>query len=136
MVGGCGMVGWLILRYWILARTHRDLKVWQLSMDLVENIYAYTSGFPDTEKFGLVNQMRRAAVSVPSNIAEGAARRSKKEFLRYLHISRGSLAELHTQMQLSERLKMGKDSNRCQILHKRVVQLLGGLIRQVDQRKS
>ncbi len=83
---------------------HKDLDVWQSSMALVSDIYRLTGDFPREEIYGLTNQMRRAAVSVPSNIAEGAARNSKKEFLQYLYVSLGSLAELETQLLISRNL--------------------------------
>ena len=79
-------------------KSHRDLDVWQQSIGLVREIYLVTRIFPPEEQYCLTNQMRRAAVSVPSNIAEGAARDSSKEFKRFLAISRGSLAELETQV--------------------------------------
>lgn len=80
-------------------------------MDLVEEIYKITALFPRDELYALTNQMRRAAVSVPSNIAEGAARTGSKEFLYFLSIARGSLSELETQLQIAERLGyMKKDS--------------------------
>ena len=84
---------------------YRDLVVWQKAMDLVVHLYTATATFPPEERFGLVAQMRRAAVSVPSNIAEGQGRRtSDDEFVRFLKIARGSLAELETQVELSIRL--------------------------------
>ena len=86
----------------VVFMTHRDLVAWQLSMDLVEQIYLLTASFPSCEKFGLVSQMRRAAVSVPSNVAEGAARNSSKQFLQFLFIARGSLSELQTQICLQK----------------------------------
>ena len=85
-------------------RSFRELKVWQRSMDLTVRTYEFTGRFPSEEKYGLVSQMRRAAASVPANIAEGQARRSTKEFLQMLGIARGSLAELETFVTLSERL--------------------------------
>lgn len=73
---------------------YKDLDVWQRSIDLVAGIYQLTSSFPDIEKFGLTNQMRRAAVSIPSNIAEGSARHHSKDFIPFLRIADGSAAEL------------------------------------------
>ncbi|UGB37767.1 four helix bundle protein [Frateuria soli] len=85
-------------------RPHERLKVWQDAMCLVEDVYRFSASFPETERFGLTAQVRRAAVSIPSNIAEGAARRSKQEYLRFLSIARGSLSELDTQYQIALRL--------------------------------
>jgi four helix bundle protein len=79
----------------------RDLRVWQAGMDLVEEIYCVTQQLPADEKFGLVSQMRRAAVPVPSNIAEGNVRKGTKEYLRQLSIAQASLAELQTQIESS-----------------------------------
>jgi len=84
--------------------TFRDLKIWQKSMDLVTNIYQKTEEFPDSEKYGLVSQIRRSAVSIPSNIAEGYGRNSNGEFQRYLNISMGSLFELQTQIEIAQNL--------------------------------
>ncbi|WP_445425003.1 four helix bundle protein [Alishewanella sp. HL-SH06] len=83
---------------------HYDLKVWKLAMDLVVDVYAITRQFPDIEKFGLASQMQRAAVSIPSNIAEGAGRESNADFVRFLTIARGSLSELETQLLIAQRL--------------------------------
>ncbi len=85
--------------------THKDLVVWKKSMELVLLVYEFANGLPKSEQFGLVSQMQRAAVSVPSNIAEGAGRNSRKELLRFLYISQGSLSELNTQIQVSQMLK-------------------------------
>ncbi|MBI2987993.1 MAG: four helix bundle protein [Deltaproteobacteria bacterium] len=82
----------------------RDLRVWQAGMDLVEKVYRVTEKFPKHEEFGLRAQIRRAAVSIPSNIAEGHTREHSKEFLHYLSIAQGSLAELGTQIELAGRL--------------------------------
>lgn len=86
-------------------RTHKDLKVWQNSIKLVTTIYTVTNSFPREELFGLTSQIRRAAVSIPSNIAEGAARRSKKEFTQFLYIALGSQQELDTQLIISYNLR-------------------------------
>ncbi len=85
---------------------HKDLDVWKKSMDLVESIYSLTSQFPSDERFGLVSQMSRAAVSIPSNIAEGSARKGDKELIQFLMIAIGSLSELETQYLLSVRLRV------------------------------
>ncbi len=78
-------------------RTHKDLDAWKYSMELVREIYLATANFPKDELYELTSQIRRSTVSVPSNIAEGAGRKSLKEFVQFLHISLGSLAELETQ---------------------------------------
>lgn len=83
---------------------HKDLDVWKKSIELVENIYQFTEKPPDSEKFGLFSQMRRAAVSIPSNISEGAARKSDKEFIQFCYIALGSLAEVETQLILCQKL--------------------------------
>ena len=81
-----------------MAQTYRDLVAWKLGMKLVGDVYRLTEAFPHRETFGLASQMRRAAVSIPSNIAEGQARFSKREFKHFLRNARGSLAELETQV--------------------------------------
>jgi four helix bundle protein len=82
-------------------KDYRDLLVWKKGMALAKEIYQLTRGYPDSEKFGLISQMRRAAVSVPSNIAEGQARNTTGEFVQFLSHALGSVAELHTQLLLS-----------------------------------
>ncbi len=84
--------------------SHKDLEVWQKAMDLVESIYSLTKDFPREEIYGLSSQMRRAVVSIPSNIAEGRCKRSTREFVRYIGIASGSAAELETQLLISKRL--------------------------------
>jgi four helix bundle protein len=81
--------------------SHKDLVVWQKALALAVEIYFLAERFPRAERFGLVTQMRRAAVSVPSNIAEGSARRTTRDFAAFLHVARGSLAELETQVLLA-----------------------------------
>jgi len=90
---------------------HKDLDVWKLGIELVIRIYDITSHFSPAEQFGLTSQMQRAAVSVPSNIAEGAARNSEKEYIHFLYISLGSLSELETQLIISEKLGFLNDES-------------------------
>jgi len=85
-------------------RPHRKLIVWQKAMELVHEIYKTTATFPKNEEYGLSSQMRRAVVSVPSNLAEGAARKGNKEFKQFLNIAQGSLSELDTQVELAQTL--------------------------------
>ncbi|WP_374349277.1 four helix bundle protein [Chitinimonas sp.] len=98
-----------------MRRAHKDLRVWQSAMQLVEQIYRLTDTFPREELFGLSSQMRRAAVSVPSNIAEGSARQSTKELLHFLSIAAGSLAELDTQLELAGRIGYTPDIQQVQV---------------------
>jgi len=86
------------------SRSYRDLEVWKLSIDFVKKVYQVTYNFPASEKFGLINQIRRATVSIPSNIAEGQGRNSTKEFKQFLAISLGSLAELETQLIIAKEI--------------------------------
>ncbi len=87
-----------------MAHYFEELKVWQKSVDLVTQVYNYTASFPKEEIYGLTAQIRRAAVSIPSNIAEGCSRESTRDFLRFLSISNGSLAELQTQLVIAKNL--------------------------------
>jgi len=84
--------------------THKELEVWKMSVDFVVDIYTLTKSFPVDEKYGMISQMRRAAISIPSNIAEGAGRQSDKENLQFLHIALGSISELDTQLIVAEKL--------------------------------
>lgn len=86
------------------ARTHRDLDVWKKSIDLVTLIYKFTANYPKDEMYGLTSQIRRCAVSIPSNIAEGSARTTRKDFSHFLAIALGSVAELETQLIISKNL--------------------------------
>lgn len=85
-------------------RTHENLEVWKKAIDLVVEIYKLTESFPKDERFGLTSQLRRASVSIPSNIAEGAARSSEKEFLYFLSNAQGSSSEVSTQLLIGNRL--------------------------------
>jgi len=85
-------------------KTHKDLKIWQLSIDMVTKIYALTKNFPKEEIYGITSQIRRAAISVPSNIAEGCGRNSAKELIQFLYYSMGSLSELETQFIIAQNL--------------------------------
>jgi four helix bundle protein len=90
------------------ARSYKDLLIWQRGMSLAKAVHRLTAGFPGEEKYGLSSQMRRAAVSIPSNIAEGQARKGTKEFAQFLALVSGSLAELETQLLLSSDFGYGK----------------------------
>lgn len=87
----------------MLKRGYQDLQVWQKAMDMVDEVYKLTQKFPQEERFGLISQLRRSAVSIPSNIAEGSSRRSTKEFIRFVDIAYGSLAEVETQLLIAQR---------------------------------
>ena len=118
--------------------THKDLRVWQQSIEMVTSIYKMTMTFPKDEVFGLVSQMRRAAVSVPSNIAEGYARGSDGEKLHFLRISSGSMSEIETQLMLSLNLGyIGQDA--YDILSEQITSVwkqLNSLISSVKNRLS
>lgn len=119
-----------------MKRAHHDLRVWQEAMELVKMIYQSSSSFPESENFGLKSQIRRAAISVPSNIAEGAARTSAKEFLQFLSISRGSLSEVETQILISKNLGYLKNPDHVMEQNDKVFGLLGGLINSLRERKN
>ena len=110
--------------------SHKKLLVWQKAVELVTLVYRLTREFPETERFGLVIQMRRAAVSVVSNIAEGAARRSRKEKAQFFINARGSLSELDTQLIVSEALEFCSRDAKQELTGKigEVARLLNGLI--------
>ena len=119
-----------------MEKPHRKLEAWKQSMDLAIAVYNATKTFPSQEIYGLTNQIRRAVVSVPSNIAEGAARQTKKDFGNFLHIAQGSLSELDTQLELARRLGYLSESS-WQELDSRMVQIdkiLTGLIRHVSKK--
>ncbi|MDB5887652.1 MAG: hypothetical protein JWM03_524 [Rhodocyclales bacterium] len=111
-----------------MRRKHRDLLVWQHAIALVTAVYRITATFPDSERFGLTAQMRRAAVSVPSNIAEGVARNTTREYLHFLGIARGSLSELDTQFVIAAELAYTDQIAVIEAAISDVFGLLNGLI--------
>jgi len=115
---------------------HKDLEVWKKSIELVKITYKLTEAFPKSEMFGLTSQMRRSAVSIPSNIAEGAARFSDNETLRFIDIALGSLAELETQFIISGELQLINNIDEVLIIIKKVNALLIGLRKHLAERKS
>ena len=119
----------------VTGRNYADLIAWQKAMDLVEMVYKATSQFPREEIYGLTNQMRRAAVSVPSNIAEGQGRRSANDFRRFLAISHGSLREVETQILIAERLHYLTQAQKetLFLLSGEVGRLITGLINSIDR---
>ena len=121
-------------------KSHKDLEVYKEGMNLVEDIYRITKDFPSDEKFGLISQMRRASVSIVSNIAEGAARKNTKEYIQFLYISLGSLSEIETQIEVSLRLGyLDKDdilNNRINYINSMLSGLINSLKRKVNLGKS
>jgi len=116
-------------------KTHRDLDVWKDSIELVSEVYRLSKKFPREEVFCLTQQLRRAAISIPSNISEGAARNQKRDFVRFLRISAGSLAEIDTQIIIAEKLQYLGESDRIHLegyTHKIRAQL-GGLIKALEK---
>jgi four helix bundle protein len=114
-------------------RPHRNLDVWKKSMDFVKDIYKVTALFPKDEIYGLVPQMRRAAISIPSNLAEGAARKGNKEFKQFLNIAQGSISELDSQIELSLSLNYINEAKHVELMDKINVisKMLFGLSRSI-----
>ena len=111
-------------------KTYRDLEVWNKAMDLVEQVYRLTSSFPTDERFGLSSQIRRAAVSVPANIAEGHGRLHRKEYVHHLSVARGSLMEVETHLTIAARLQLISREEAVPLwnLAQQVGKLLNGLV--------
>ena len=109
-------------------KSHKELNVYKDSIDFVLSIYELTKKFPSEEKFGLVSQMRRAAVSIPSNISEGAARKNTKEFIQFLYISLGSAAEIETQMTIAKKLNYYNDEKELEGKLYHIINMLTKLI--------
>jgi four helix bundle protein len=118
-------------------KTHKSLDVWQVAVKLAEDVYSVTRSFPKEEVFGLTAQMRRCAISISSNIAEGAARQSSKEFIQFLAVAAGSASELDTQLEIAKRISIGDVHalERMQSDVERVSMMLQGLIRAVKATK-
>jgi four helix bundle protein len=118
-----------------MVKTYRELEAWQRAMSLTEAVYSVTASFPKEEMYGLVSQMRRSAVSVPSNIAEGWGRRDRKDYLRFLRTSYGSLMELETQLVLSVKLGFAAKENTTSVwsLCQETGKLLNGLRRGLEE---
>lgn len=110
-----------------MAQHYRELIGWQKAMALVTHIYEITKRFPDEERYGLVSQMRRCAVSIPSNIAEGQARNTTGEFKQFIGVARGSIAELTTQILISEQLGILPDAKKTVEMAEEVGRILTGL---------
>jgi four helix bundle protein len=117
---------------------YKDLIAWKKGMELVATIYDATDGFPSHEQFGLVSQLRRAAVSVPSNIAEGKAHYSNRDFVRYLRHARGSLAEIETQVLIAEQRKYLTDATAAKLTQQldELGRILSGLINSLKDREG
>ncbi|MDP3092317.1 MAG: four helix bundle protein [Nitrospira sp.] len=113
--------------------SHKDLDVWKRSMDLASTVYRLSAQFPKEEVYGLSLQARRSAVSIPSNIAEGAARNSSKEFIQHLYIALGSAAELETQLLLARQMDFLTETDPLQQLDQ-IRKMLIGLIQSVKQK--
>jgi four helix bundle protein len=122
----------------VVAAHYRELVAWRKAMDLVVEVYRVTQEFPDCERFGLTDQIRRAAVSVPSNIAEGQGRRLRKSFALHLRIARGSIQEVETQLLIASRLGYLTASRVAPVLAlaDEVSRLVSGLLRSLGANKS
>jgi four helix bundle protein len=109
-------------------KTHKDLEVWKESIELVKQIYETTKEFPKEEIYGLTSQIKRCAVSIPANIAEGAARRTRKEFINFLYISLGSLSELETLLLVAKEVKILSNNteifNNIEILRRKLISFI------------
>ncbi|MFT4154844.1 four helix bundle protein [Parafilimonas sp.] len=118
-------------------KPHKTLEAWKQSFELVKDVYRITNVFPAEEKFGLVSQLRKAAVSVPTNIAEGAARKSKKEFIQFLYISEGSLSEIDTLLELSVALNFLSADLSASLFNslENISKLIIGLIKKLESQQ-
>ena len=117
-------------------RTHKDLIVWKKAVALASKIYRTTQTFPNADRHALSVQMRRASISVPSNIAEGASRNSRADYLRFLNIARGSLSELETQLHIAVQLELVKGANTLEEDLAEVGRLLSALHRRLREHRD
>lgn len=117
-------------------RSHEDLIIWKESLELVKLTYRQTANFPDEERFILVNHLRKSAISILSNIAEGAGRGSPNEFIRFLNISQGSLAELHAQFIVSKELEYIRDLDEVNTLIFRLRKMISALIKSLKKPRT
>ena len=119
-------------------QNYRELDVWQRAMDLVDAVYDLTAQYPSSERFGLVSQMQRATVSIPSNIAEGYGRKHRGDYIRFLSISRGSLCEIETQLLISVRRKFAAQEaiDPAWQLCQRIGQMLHRLIESLERTRD
>lgn len=120
----------------MVVQSYRDLEIWQKSMELVTRIYTLSQKFPREEIYGLTSQIRRSAVSIPSNIAEGRGKRSTKDFLRFLNIAYGSLAELETQLLISQNLGFveGQEVERLLDDASRIGRMMNGMMAGLEKK--
>ncbi len=116
-------------------KCHKDLHVWQKSIELVTDIYTLTKEFPKEELFGLTSQLRRAAISIPSNIAEGSARNHNKEFIQFLYIAQGSCAEIETQLIIAKNLNLISE-NTLKLLTERIADIRNMLVGLIKSLKA
>ncbi len=115
-------------------KSYKELKVWQRSIELVKEVYEVTKKFPKSEVYGLSIQMRRAAVSIPSNIAEGYLRKNLKEYLQFLRVAYGSAAELETQIIITKDLYQNVDYQKAESLLEEVQKMLNAMIKKLENK--
>nr|WP_194295647.1 four helix bundle protein [Capnocytophaga canis] len=116
--------------------SYKELVVWQKSIALVKKVYALLRSFPEEERFGLTSQIRRSAISVPSNIAEDFGRGSSKNFLQFLYVSRGSLYELETQLYIAKDLNFISDNQETENLISEIGKMLNSMIQKLKLKNS
>ena len=118
--------------------THKDLTLWKKGIELVKHIYLITDSFPKSERFGLVSQMRRCVISIPSNIAEGCGRNSDNELIHFLYVALGSTSELETQIIISVELNFldNEKATECLSLLNEIIRMITSLIKSIKSRNS